>query len=56
MCIDFIRHGNGYDIENVTVTVTVTVMVTVTVTVIATGRVTVTTGHGNLAITKPRHI
>ena len=46
MCIDFIRHGNGYDIENVTVTVTV----------IATGRVTVTTGHGNLAITKPRHI
>ena len=55
MCIDFIRHGNGYDIENVTVTVTVTV--------IATGRVTVTgrdtsetTGHGNLAITKPRHI
>ena len=25
MCIDFIRHGNGYDVENVTVTVTVTV-------------------------------
>ena len=53
MCIDFIRHGNGYDVENVTVTVTVTV----TITVIATGRDTSeTTGHGNLAITKPRHI